>query len=149
MPLPVVPARRLRAVLTLEGSELLGEFQRFLVVGLAGFAVDISVVYGLRGSLGIYVAGMVAYLAAATGTWVLNRSWTFAGRASVRPFGQWLRYLGANSVGAVLNRGTFLLLVWLVPLFAVFPVLAVAAGTIGGMLANFTLSRRLVFQLQP
>ena len=55
-------------------------------------------------------------------------------------------FIGANGLGFLLNRGTFLLLVEFVPLCAEQPVFAIAAGVGAGMLANFSLSRRLVFR---
>ena len=46
----------------------------------------------------------------------------------------------------MLNRGTYLLLIALVPLCREQPVFAIAAGVGAGLLANFNLSRRLVFR---
>ncbi len=76
----------------------------------------------------------------------MNRFWTFAGRGSrggaVR---QWLLFLSANGLGAVLNRGAFFLLVWRVPLCATHPVLAIVAGVATGLFVNFSMARRAVF----
>ena len=43
------------------------QFLMFGTVGIVGFLVDTATVYALRRSLGLYVAGMVAYLVAAHG----------------------------------------------------------------------------------
>jgi len=51
-----------------------------------------------------------------------------------------------NTVGFILNRGTYAALVTVSALCAAQPVLAVAAGAIAGMGVNFTLSRRVVFR---
>src|SRR5580692_3145965 len=56
------------------------QFMKFGVVGVIGFLTDTAVVYGLRASLGLYGAGAVAYIVAASGNWLLNRIWTFRGR---------------------------------------------------------------------
>ena len=122
------------------------QFVQFGLVGLSGFAVDVLVVYALRSRVGLVWAGLIAYLAAATSNWALNRAWTFREARRDGLIAQWLRFLGANSVGFVLNRGTYLALITAVPLCARQPVFAIAAGMAAGMLANFNLSRRLVFR---
>ena len=125
---------------------LLRQFLRFGLVGAAGFLVDTGVVYGLRGWIGLIPAGLAAYLAAASTTWAGNRAWTFAGTHKGHPVRQWLLFLTANGAGFILNRGTFMLLVLLVPLCEQHPVLAVLAGVAAGMGANFHLSRKVVFR---
>jgi putative flippase GtrA len=125
---------------------IIGQFLRFGTVGGVGFLVDTATVYGLRHILGLYGAGLVAYVIAATGNWVLNRIWTFRGHGSGPAHRQWVMFMLTNLVGFVLNRGTYLLLVTLVAAAARQPVIATAAGAIAGMFANFSLSRRLVFR---
>ncbi|HVZ08121.1 GtrA family protein [Rhodopila sp.] len=122
------------------------EFFRFGIVGAIGFAIDTATVYSLRGSLGLYGAGAAAYLTAATSNWLLNRVWTFRGRGSGPAHRQWLKFLLANLVGFVLNRGTYAVLVTVCALAAAQPVIAIAAGTAVGMFVNFGLSKRLVFR---
>ncbi len=119
---------------------------KFGLVGGVGFAFDTAIVYGLRGALGLVGAGLAAYLVAATITWSLNRLWTFRGRGDGPAHRQWLRFLLANAFGFVLNRGTYVALILLVPLCAAQPVLAVAAGCLAGMGSNFLLSRSFVFR---
>jgi len=125
---------------------LFAEMLKFGVVGGIGFVADTAVVYALRGPLGLVGAGLVAYPIAATVTWSLNRIWTFRGRGSGPAHRQWMRFLVVNAIGFVLNRGTYVVMVCLVPLCATMPVLAVAAGCIAGMGSNFLLSRAFVFR---
>ncbi len=125
---------------------LLAEFIKFGVVGVAGFIVDASTVYALRYRLGLYGAGLVAYVVAATANWLMNRLWTFRGQGSLPMHHEWARYLMANLGGFVLNRGTYAILVTFVAICARQPVLAVAAGSIAGMGVNFVLSREMVFR---
>jgi putative flippase GtrA len=121
------------------------QFFKFGVVGTLGFVVDTATVYATRGWLGIYGAGLVAYLFGATFTWAANRSWTFRGHGG-GPIGrQWLRFLGVNLIGFTANRGTFFTLVATVPFCFAHPVVAVAAGAIAGMFLNFGFSRAWVF----
>ena len=122
------------------------QFLMFGTVGVVGFLFDTAAVYSLRRSLGLYGAGAVAYLVAATVTWLLNRLWTFRGLGSGPVHQQWAQFLVVNLGGFVLNRGTYALLVTFVALCAEQPVYAVAAGALVGMFLNFSLSRAIVFR---
>jgi hypothetical protein len=75
------------------------EFFRFGLVGVVGFAVDASTLaVMLAASAGVFWGRAVSYVAAASGTWVLNRSWTFHDRSSGRAH-QWAQFLAVNSCG--------------------------------------------------
>ena len=122
------------------------QFLRFGLVGGVGFIVDTATVYALRHAIGLYAAGLAAYVTAATTNWVLNRIWVFRGTGSGPAHRQWARFMVANLAGFVLNRGTYVVLVTFVAAAAAQPVIATAAGAVAGMFVNFNLSRRLVFR---
>jgi putative flippase GtrA len=122
------------------------QFLRFGTVGGVGFVVDTLVVYSLRGWLGLYLAGVVSYLIAASGNFALNRAWTFRGQGSAPAHRQWLLFLLTNLGGFVLNRGTYAALIFFSPLCHSHPVLAIAAGSVAGMFVNFHLSRTVAFR---
>lgn len=121
------------------------EFLRFGLVGTFGFCLDVAAVYALIPSLGLYAAGMVAYVIVASINWALNRFWTFSDRVHRAAHTQWLRFLAVNLLGFILNRGAYSLLIAAFVLPRHYPILAVAAGAASGFLVNFLLSRRLVF----
>ncbi len=125
---------------------LLWQFCRFGLVGLSGAVVDTAVIYGTRAWLGLYGAGALSYLLAATWTFQCNRVFTFAGRGSGPLYRQWLAFMGVNLVGLVFNRGAYFALVTWSVTCQVYPVLAVAVGAVAGMFFNFALARRLVFR---
>ena len=122
------------------------EFARFGTVGGIGFVVDNATVYGLRTAVGLYWAGALAYLTAATTTWLLNRLWTYRGRGTGAAHRQWALFLLTQLAGFVLNRGAYALLITFVPLTVVYPVLAIACGTAAGMFVNFHFARNVVFK---
>ena len=122
------------------------QFIRFGAVGVFGLIIDTATVYGLRHTLGLYGAGLIAYLLAATGNWLLNRIWTFRGQGTGPAHRQWAMFMVANLAGFVLNRGTYALMVTFVAAAAEQPVIATASGAVAGLLVNFTLSRRIVFR---
>src|SRR5208282_2330536 len=136
----------LRAHATPARIATLVQFTKFGVVGVIGFLIDTAVVYGLRASLGLYGAGAVSYVVAATGNWMLNRVWTFRGRGSGKMHHQWALFLVTNLLGFTLNRGTYALLVTFVAQCAAQPVYATAAGAVAGMFLNFRMSRSVVFR---
>jgi putative flippase GtrA len=135
-----------RLLATPERLLLLAQFLRFAMVGAAGLIVDTATVYGLRYTLGLYGAGMVAYITAASSNWALNRIWTFRGRGDRPAHRQWAMFMVTNLVGFVLNRGTYAVLVTFLTAAADQPIIATAAGAVVGMFVNFSLSRRLVFR---
>jgi len=125
---------------------LSAEFIRFCLVGLGGFCVDTTVVYALRAPLGLIGAGITAYFVAASFNWACNRLWTFRRRGRYPASQQWALFLLANSLGFVLNRGSYVALITAFALPRAYPVLAVAAGAAAGLVVNFALSRQLVFR---
>lgn len=140
--MPTPPAR----AATPSRLALIAQFARFGVVGGIGFGVDTAVVYASKAWLGLYGAGVLSYVVAASGNWLLNRLWTFRGQGGGPVHRQWLLFVAANLVGFVLNRGVYALLVTFSELCVAYPVLAIAAGSAAGMFVNFALSRRLVFR---
>jgi putative flippase GtrA len=124
------------------------QFLSFAAVGVVGFVVDASALYFAMHVLGagLYGGRLLSYLAAATTTWALNRRYTFRTQRSRNKFAEWGRFLGANSVGGLVNYTTYAILVTWVAVAAAHPVLGVAAGSIAGLAVNFMLSRRMVFK---
>jgi putative flippase GtrA len=125
---------------------MIARFLRFGVVGGCGFLVDTAVVYALRHPLGLYGAGAVSYVIAASFTWALNRFWTFRDRPRGRAHRQWGLFMLTNLVGFALNRGAYALMIATLPLCVHYPVLAVAGGAIAGMGVNYAMAHRIVFR---
>lgn len=119
---------------------------KFGVVGVIGYAIDTATVYALRGSLGLYGAGLVSFVVAASGNWILHRVWTFRGLGGGAIHRQWLTFLAANALGFLLNRGAYVALIATSALCAKEPFLATAGGAIAGMGVNFVMSRQIVFR---
>ena len=126
-------------------------FLRFAVVGTAGLVVDESVLALMHNLAGLdpFSARAVSILTAMSFTWWGNRNLTFYDhKASGAPAmaREWLRFVAANSVGALVNYGIYAALVRFAPAPANNPYLATATGVAIGLLFNFTLSKRLVFR---
>ncbi len=124
------------------------EFLRFSVVGVIGLLVDIAALtFALHVlNLGLYSGRVFSYLVAASGNWALNRRFTFAAADTSPPVLQWLKFLGANAIGGLVNYGVYAGLVTFVPLVHDWPVIGVCAGSIAGLSFNFTASKLWVFK---
>ncbi len=121
------------------------DFIRFGLVGTLGFCWDTGTVYALRHAVGLYAAGTAGFIIAASANWLLNRLWTFKHKTHGPAHRQWAKFLAANLLGFALNRGTFFTLISISRLFHDQPILAIMAGTLAGLTANYFLSKKFVF----
>jgi putative flippase GtrA len=122
------------------------QFLRFALIGTAGLAVDTGVLYLAMHGLGLdhYSGRLVSWLAAATFTWAMNRRFTFNDK---RPaLKQWAAFLAANAVGGFINYAVYAALVATSPGAAAYPVIGIAAGSLAGLMFNFSASKWVVFR---
>ncbi len=134
---------------------LAGQFLSFCAVGAGGFVVDAGVLALALNlvHLDAYSGRVISYLAAATFTWLLNRRFTFASR-SRRLVMEWARYVLTGAVGGLTNFAAYSAVVALVNhangathlVVSLAPYIGVAVGSAIGLLVNFTLARKIVFQ---
>lgn len=124
------------------------ELLRFALVGAAGFFVDAgALMLATRGlGLDLYSGRVISYLCAATFTWICNRRFTFARAGADTPVVQWLKFLGANAIGGVVNYGVYAVIVTFTAVGAAQPVIGVAAGSVAGLIFNFAVSKYWVFR---
>ena len=88
---------------------------------------------------------MMHLLSAITATWILNRKFTFAHRQLGAAHREYLRYLGVQILGLIVNIGTFALCLWLVPWMKEHPFAALCAGSAVALGFNFFSARTFVF----
>ena len=131
---------------------LLGHaFVRFAVVGGAGYVVNAAVLavatYGLHMAFAPAIA--ISIFVSMCFTWLGNRYLTFrdarahGGAAVLR---EWLKFMGANLVGAAVNYGVALAVVHFAPAPFDNRFVAQGIGVLAGLAFNFTLSRKIVFR---
>lgn len=121
-------------------------FLRFAGIGILGFGVDVAVLYAML-ALGLdYISGrLISFAVAVTFTWRANRSFTFAESTSDHLFSEWLRFFAANLTGATINFLTYLAVMQILTAPGL-AALAVAAGSLSGLVFNYTASRLFVFR---
>jgi putative flippase GtrA len=131
----------------LSALSLPSQFLRFGIVGTIGFIADASMLTFLLSvtGLGFYLGRLVSFLFAASITWALNRYYTFRDRSKRGRMRQWGRFVLVNTGGGLVNYGVYSALILGDDLFRDWPVLAVAAGSIAGLMVNFLGSKFLVF----
>jgi putative flippase GtrA len=129
-------------------------FVRFALVGTVGYVVDTAVLALDTNLLGLDFAAGRAFsiFVAMCCTWLGNRYLTFPERRAHGLSGaaqEWLKFVGANLVGAVVNYGISVLLVRYAPAPFDDKYIAQACGVLAGLVFNFTLSRTMVFKTPP
>jgi putative flippase GtrA len=127
------------------------QFLRFAVVGTAGFLVNEAALFALLRLAGLdpYSGQAVAFLFAATFTWWGNRWLTFRAHAAGTAQGmarEWAKFIAANALGGAVNYAIYASLVTFAPAPFDSPFLGVVAGTLAGLIFNFTMSKRFVFR---
>ena len=119
----------------------------FGIAGTIGYLVDVAVLYLVMETLGLYVGRVLSFLMAATTTWLFNRAITFSNRPSgISLAAEYRSYLLFMLGGALVNYGAYVAALQSVD--GMPPYLAVALGSLSGMLVNFLLSRKLLFKNQ-
>jgi len=126
-------------------------FVRVAAVGGAGYLVNAAALtfFTRTLALGADPALAAAIFVAMCFTWAGNRYLTFGARRAhgFRPIvEEWLRFVGANLLGAIVNYGVALALVHYAPGWLHNLYVAQACGVLAGLVFNFTLSRLLVFR---
>ncbi len=124
-----------------------GQLPRFAGIGGIGFVVDASILTALVSFAGLGPVGArgISFAAAATVTWYLNRTWTFAASASARRGPEYARYVVVQVAGAIINLTIYLLAIGMQPELGQLPVIPLAMGAGVAMIFNFLASRSWVF----
>ncbi|MDY6982667.1 MAG: GtrA family protein [Pseudomonadota bacterium] len=128
---------------------------RFGMTGAVGYVVDSLVLYLMMAlGMGFLRGRLVSFVCAVVVTFLLNRRYTFAGQlqtAGVRPplWQEFGLYLAAMAFGGLLNLATYWFVVTSVPHFPALFALAVAAGSLVGMVVNFASAKWWVFARWP
>lgn len=122
---------------------------RFGAVGAAGYFVNAAALWLVHHlfSLNYYASYVPAFLVAVTFTWWGNRVLTFhAHAARENLLGEWAKFVAANLLGFFANYALYAAMLRFAPAPLNNPYVAQIAGTLFGMIFNFTLSKRFVFR---
>ena len=120
----------------------------FSVAGFVGFLVDSGTLWLVMRwfDVGPYAGRAISFMVAASATWQLNRVLTYRDRRQPAQLAtQWIRYLAASGLGAIVNYLTFCGFIFALPIAAAYPVIGVAAGSVAGMFFNYGIYNKIVF----
>jgi putative flippase GtrA len=124
-------------------------FVRFGVVGVIGFVVDAGVLYLVTQALlrlDPFTGQAIAFAAAVSVTWLLNRAWTFKAAAPKGGVRQAALYVGVQCAGLA---ATFTVYSAVIILFGVpkpWLVVPLALGALAGLCVNFLGAKHLAFR---
>jgi putative flippase GtrA len=126
-------------------------FVRFAMIGACGYAFGATVLALDTDILKLdFVAGnALAIFLAMCWTWLGNRYITFRARRArglSATAQEWLKFMGANAVGAAVNYAVSVAVVHFAPHPFNNKYIAQACGVLAGLVFNFTLSSKLVFK---
>lgn len=123
------------------------EVVSFLAVGSVGFLIEAVILTALTqfAAWSPWQARVPSFITAVLATWALNRRHTFPQRGLQHRSLEAFFYMAIQSAGAMVNLAIFSVCLVLLPQFARFPVIALAAGSIGGFVSNYLLSSRLLY----
>ncbi|WP_410013984.1 GtrA family protein [Sodalis sp. C49] len=118
----------------------------FGMIGGVGFIVDSGVLYLLKDALGLYAGRGVSFVCAVLTTWILNKMITFRQSRSGRSaLSEAIRYGICMLSGGAVNYLTYWFLVSCYALVQQYPILGVAAGSLTGMVFNYSTARFFIF----
>lgn len=120
-------------------------FVRYCGFGAVGFVVDAGVLTILVSGFGWdhYVGRLLSFALAVTTTWYLNRNFAF--RPTPAPGREYARYFSIQILGAVINLGTYVAVIQILPQMASVPAIPLAIGAAPALAFNFLASHRFVF----
>ena len=124
-------------------------FALFLCSGSIAFWIDFFTLWILQtAGLNLWVARGCAFIVAATFSWIFNSRISFRGReARFKKLKGWGSYIGLASIGGVLNYCASMMV--LKSSSNVTPLtlfLAIAAGSLAGLFANYFLNHFIFFK---
>lgn len=120
----------------------------FGAIGTAAFLVDASILYSVKGILGVYWGRLLSFFCAVLSTWLLNRNVTFRQRASGKSVPtEFAHYFLVMLGGGAVNYFLYAILVATVVAVEKQPIWGVAAGSCAGFFFNFVCAKFFIFRL--
>ncbi|MCE7576092.1 GtrA family protein [Aliivibrio fischeri] len=123
---------------------------KFALVGSVGFLVDSCIFMLFFNVLDVelVLARVIAFICAATTTWLGNRIFTFCSvnETSKDIWNEWKKAMLSAFISGVPNFATFILIVSLFGSRTPFVYIALCLGILSGMSCNYWLNSRWVFR---
>jgi putative flippase GtrA len=125
------------------------QFVKFALIGVVNTLIDFAIYFTLTRyteffSQNIYVANTIAFVSAATFSYLANRSWAFTveGKANVT---EAVKFYGTAASGFLINMAIFIIGI---SVFGMFDLLAKVIATLVAILWNFFITKFWVFKVR-
>lgn len=120
----------------------------FALVGSLGFVVDVGTLFGLYFlGFGYYSGRLISFICAATCTWLMNRNLVFTKNNELTLTQELTRYYSSMAFGGLINYSVYSITILLSPKVPLTMLLGVALGSLSGLLVNYTLAKKIVYQV--
>lgn len=120
---------------------------RFTIIGALGFLVDVGILNLLYPQFGFYLGRFFSFLAAVLFTWIGNSIWTFEKKQhNGISLIEGIFYLFLMSIGGIINFGIYSYLIGQTNPMKIYPSLAVAAGSLSGLIFNWIGSNYFLYK---
>ncbi len=122
------------------------QISQFAFAGTVGYLADTFTLLLVYPWTGAYAGRFVSFSCAVLTTWLINRSLTFRHQRDGKPIHrEFSLYFLSMLGGGAVNLLSYFLVVYLFTLPPSALPVAVAVGSLAGMLVNYSLSKRVVF----
>ncbi|NOQ14236.1 MAG: hypothetical protein GQ583_07135 [Methyloprofundus sp.] len=123
------------------------QFLRFAVIGTVVFVFEALILLLLASELhlGPEISRCISFIPAVMAAWFLNRKFTFLSNKYLAWYKELLRYIFVNLGGLASNFFSYFFFLYWFEVAKAYPLLALAGGSLTGMLLNFFASKRFVF----
>lgn len=119
----------------------------FLIAGTIGFLIDIFLLYQFVGIFGLYLSRLLSFTGAVFSTWIINRNYAFREQANDKNLlKEFLSYYSCMIFGGVVNYISYLAIVSKLSYSYYTLLIAVAIGSLSGMIVNLWTSKYVVFK---
>lgn len=119
----------------------------FGAAGVLGYFVDLSVTLCLELLVGPYLARVPAFLCASTATWIFNRGVTFRHqKAQKGVVAEWIHYISLMAIGLIVNYCVYSMAISFMSRSVLSTSIAVALGSLAGMVINFSTSSKFLYK---
>ena len=117
----------------------------FLIAGIIGFLIDVSVLYISKNSLGLIYGRALSFFCSMTLTWLINRNITFKNSpAKVGVLFEFIKYMFTMMFGGLINFIIYCIVIktWS---GSYVPFIAVSSGCILGLFVNISISKKFIY----
>lgn len=123
------------------------QFLRFAIIGTVVFIFEAALLFLLTDQLHFdsQISRCISFMPAIILAWFLNRQFTFVSKKHLAWYKELLRYIFVNLGGLTSNFLSYFYFLYAFDIAKAYPLIALAGGSLVGMLLNFFASKWFVF----